>query len=512
MKFLNRLWSDADGNTLLIGEDGYLYAQVGSEVQRAEDVWTIYRLSPDSANIDSTLEKSSTEPDRYNSYKKITYQSFADTPGPERRLLFINHSIPTSSDVANYIEMIQHSRRILVNIDLPLLDSGVGVKQFVFEFKTPEAATAAMDNLTSNTPPELKQTSLWYHNYEDEKQGLIVRSYVNKRDNTEILISPYKFDGESLEFPKYEECTIPFSLESLNRNSEVFQQEEDRLYRQGYVLQYFLLAPECICNMPWDSETDVIKRIITGLKYYGDSEAIEGLKKHRIKTRPYRMVALDDSDDKSLGSSRIGGDPAIPARYVENFIWPEVERNGVSYPYQFLMQIDFSELNNPRWNKNYPDSGLLLIFYFLSQSDIPEFARGYYFEQTDDLVRLKPRDANLKPYGSYYWEPQRFEFKTELLDQYPLREWGDPDGKYRILAKINEKVIQDYYENTYGVGAYSIDSRDFSSIGSEKPVFMQLPMYREELHILLDEEDFNEPTQNGVKLIGTETYWIGNYD
>ena len=509
--FLNRLWSDVEGNTLLIGESGQLHAFDGSKLHRAEDVWKIYSLASKDTSTGLFSRVFGVGSRRSSQYERISYKKFAAAPGKERRMIFVNDSPPTSSDTANYIELTQRSRYILASMDLPDSESTVSVKQFVFEFKTPEAAISALDDISTNTPSELKKTSLWYHGYDGEKQGLILRSYTGP-EGDDILISPYRYNGKSLEFPKWGECEKPFSVKSLNENREAFIRKEDHLYRRGYKLQYFNLMPECTISMPWDSEKDVIKRVLLGLEHYGEDEAIKALKTHRVKTRPYRLELLDGADDKSLAYSRIGGDPVIPKKYAADFTWPRFERDGKKFPLKFLLQIDFSELNDSHWNESFPDRGLLSVFYFLDNSGEPVFARGYYFEQPDNLVRLVPEKQDLTHSRGYRWELQRIVFADELLEQYPLREKGYAYDNYNILEKIAEEEIQGYYNKTYGIGAYSKDRRASFVVDRDYPVFMQLPMYGEDVHIILSGEDMDKPTENGFKIIRVYLDWMGHYD
>jgi hypothetical protein len=508
---LNRLWSDINGNTLLAGKDGCFYAFDGSKLQQAEDVWTIYSLSPSPAKTGSSSKSFSISSTNSNVEKQITYQAFSETPGPERRVIFINDSMPSREDTSNYIELTQRSQFILVNMDLPNPDSSINVRQLIFEFETPESAIYAIDNLSMNAPSELTQTSLWYHNYNDEKQGLIVRSYIDKNEN-EILISPYKQNGSNLNFSKWEECNDPFTVKSLNENSEAFKQEEARLYQQGYVLQYFLLISECTCHMPWDDETDLVKRVLSGLKHYGDNEAIEMLMNNRLKTRPYRIEPLENSNENNLAFSYIGGEPAISEKLGNSFIWPEIEIDGENHLYEFLVQINFSDLNNPLWNKDYPDKGILLIFCYFNSDDLPQFTTGYYFEKTDDLIRLTPDKEHLKLSKRFRFEPQRIVFADYLVDQYPIRQWGDPNNKYDLLKNVSEETIQDYYQKTYGIGAYTTDSRDFHTAGCEYPSFIQIPVYGDDLVIQLSKENFDKPAENGIKHIYIDSYWMWRYD
>ena len=257
--FLNRLWSDVDGNTLLIGDDGRLHAFDGVKLQRANDVWKIYSLATSDTNsglFSRFFGAAGSEGS--NQYEPISYKKFAASAREGRRMIFVNDALSGSSDAANYIEFVQRSRYILASMDLPDSDFSVNVKQFVFEFKTPEEAVSMLDNLSNNLPFELKKVSLWYHGYDGVKQGLILRSYTSP-EGDDVLISPYRYEGESLEFPKWGGCDSPFSIASLKENREAFIRKEDHLYRRGYRLRYFILMTDCAVSMPSDGEKDIAK-------------------------------------------------------------------------------------------------------------------------------------------------------------------------------------------------------------------------------------------------------------
>jgi uncharacterized protein YwqG len=510
--FINRLWSDRNGNTLLIDTEGQFLAFNGEELVNAKDIWKIYRLAPTNSNtsIFSKILSTATH-GLSDQYEKMPYTKFSNGPGAEKRIIFVNQSLESDSETANYIELSQRSNRILVSMDLPDNESGTSVKQFIFEFKTPDDAAAAINDLSTNTPTELTQTPLWYHNYDNEKQGLILRAYIHGSES-DMLISPYKYDDESLDFPKWGSCDTPFSIESLNQNSEAFFKEEHRLYRLGYRLKYFNLFTTCTITMPWDSETDVVKRAITGFKHYDNTEAIESLESHRVTTRPYRLALLDTSDSEHLIQSRIGGTPVVPKELADSFPWPQFKRNNKTVPLEFLMQINFSELNNPHWNDNLPDEGLLSIYYHIDENGDPSFARGYYFDKTDNLVKLKPKEQDLRKNSSYHWKTQRILYSEQLAEQYPIREWGAPYDRHNVIENIDDNIIQAYYDKTYGIGAYSKDSRASYVVNRDYPVFIQLKMHDEDLHIILNEEDMQKPTKDGFKTIGVHPDWMGHYD
>lgn len=508
----NRLWSNPEGHTLLIDADGELLAFDGEKLVQAGEIWKIYRLvsgNGETGLFTRALEMAASGVS--TQYESITYAAFADTPGPERRSIFVNHSFESDSETANYVELTQRSKRILLSMDLPDDESGVSVRQFVIEFKTPKDATAAFNDLSTSTPEELTETSLWYHRYDKEKQGLILRAYIHESEG-DILISPYEYEGKSLDFPKWGECNAPFSIETLNNNSPAFFKEEDRLYRQGYKLQYFNLNTACTITMPWDAEADLVKRVIAGFEHYGNTEAIESLKSHRTTTRPYQLVFLDRDDPRHLNHSRIGGEPAIPTDLKNSFTWPQITRNNKAVPLEFLMQINLSELNNPHWNDDLPDNGQLSIFYATDEYGDPTFARGYYFENTNHLVRLNPTGVNGGQNSSHRLNPQRILFSDQPVEQYPIREWGAPYDRHNIVGNINKTVIQTYYDTTYGIGAYSKDQRASFVVDRDYPVFIQLKLLGEDLHIILEKADFNKPASNGFKTIRVMPDWMGHYD
>jgi hypothetical protein len=68
-------------------------------------------------------------------------------------------------------------------------------------------------------------------------------------------------------------------------------------------------------------------------------------------------------------------------------------------------------------------------------------------------------------------------------------EWGAPYDRHNIVEKISDTVIQAYYDKTYGFGAYSKDHRASSVADRDYPVFIQLKMHDNDLHIPLNEKD-----------------------
>ncbi len=163
---------------------------------------------------------------------------------------------------------------------------------------------------------------------------------------------------------------------------------------------------------------------------------------------------VPNEDDISVGASKIGGNPDLPA----DFNWQHFE--GV--PLTFLAQIKLEDVKPLDIDDVLPDSGWLYFFYELGNQPYggPDQKNGWqviYIESTVALNRTAHPTANTEFYPIKALPAFKLsvsEVWTAPSEEYAFKQigsnkphWDDPDANHYIdlLAEIEDSTSESFH-------------------------------------------------------------------
>ena len=212
---------------------------------------------------------------------------------------------------------------------------------------------------------------------------------------------------------------------------------------------------------------------------------------------------------ESVSFSRLGGKPLLPP----DFAWPTTKRKGKDKGFNFLAQIDLSEVNDERL----PLKGYLYFFFLFTdlpfecrvwfvQGDANEFrellppaskaapsiefepnfikfssVRTYPPEESEAFRRLNLSEADAEAYEDFFFEvssddhllghpdPTQFEMEGECHDAYPGISKSPSD--WTLLLQVGENESTDAYWGDCGKAYFWIRHEDLANHNFDRVYF-----------------------------------------